>query len=135
MIAVERSLATAWIDSIAILNGGLVIAARDRDVPRTGNRQRVSRVDAPGADETIQVHPRIEGLAIDRTARDATVGKRVHADDAPAGVQISQLRRLAEPHAASIVGGAGGDLIRRRSAERLLSGELTRGAGVVLVGG
>ena len=68
-VIARRASRAAGPDAIAVVNAGPVVAARERQVPRAADRQRVRGVDAPGVEVPVEIDARVVRLAVDARRR------------------------------------------------------------------
>ena len=109
VIGVERA-GHAGPDAIHVVDARPVVAAREREVPRAAERQRVRAVGAPGVRRPSR-SMRVSYGSPSTLAAGHAVSVRVHAGDAPVGDQVAQLRGLLEADAAAVVRAAGRELV------------------------
>ena len=100
VIAVERARPAAGLDAVAIPDRRLVVASGHREVPGVADRQRVGGVEAPRVGRAVEIDAGVERLAVDFAAGDA-VAEGVDAGHAAIGIQVAELRRLAESRRCS----------------------------------
>src|SRR5215468_10634878 len=101
----------------------MVVSRGRSQVPFGPNGQRIGPIEAPGFDDTVQVHPCIEGFAVDSTTSH-TIGKCIQVCNGAVRIEESQFCRLVKVDRTPVICRASRELVQM-GMDRSECGELS----------